>query len=100
MLSLSHVVMSYALPVQLRVLVPTVENSISGNAYRPLDVLATRAGITVEVRKVEYDARPQVSRMKLDQSMMRLGSALPAHFDQLALNSNHLAPRLLRAACT
>lgn len=53
-LSLSHVVMSYALPVQLRVLVPTVENSISGNAYRPLDVLATRAGITVEVSKLHH----------------------------------------------
>lgn len=48
-LALAHVVMSHRLPVRLRVLVPAVENSISGNAYRPLDVLATRAGITVEV---------------------------------------------------
>ncbi|MEO0652658.1 MAG: hypothetical protein AAFZ65_18440, partial [Planctomycetota bacterium] len=37
------------LPVRLRVLVAAVENSISGNAMRPLDVLETRAGISVEV---------------------------------------------------
>lgn len=50
MLSLAHVMMSHRLPVRLRVLVPAVENAISGNAYRPLDVLRTRAGISVEVR--------------------------------------------------
>ena len=33
-MALSHVVMSQGLPVRLRVLIPTVENSISGNAYR------------------------------------------------------------------
>ena len=49
MLALAHLVMSAQLPVRLRVLVPAVENAISGNAYRPGDVLATRAGITVEV---------------------------------------------------
>lgn len=49
MLSLAHVLMTAQLPVRLRVLVPAVENAISGNAYRPLDVLQTRAGITVEV---------------------------------------------------
>ncbi len=51
MLGLSHVLMSRQLPVRLRVLVPTVENAISGNAYRPGDVLSTRKGITVEVSK-------------------------------------------------
>ena len=50
LLALSHVIMSAQLPVRLRLLVPAVENSISGNAYRPLDVLQTRAGLTVEVR--------------------------------------------------
>ena len=53
-LALAHLVMSAALPVRLRVLVPAVENAISGNAYRPLDVLATRAGITVEVEGVVW----------------------------------------------
>jgi hypothetical protein len=48
MLALGHAVMSLRLPVALRVLVPAVENSVSGDAYRPLDVLATRSGMTVE----------------------------------------------------
>lgn len=48
-LALAHVIMSHQLPVRLRVMVPAVENNISGNSYRPLDVLKTRAGITVEV---------------------------------------------------
>jgi len=48
MLALAHVIMSSRLPVRLRVLVPAVENSVSGDAYRPLDVLQTRAGITIE----------------------------------------------------
>jgi len=47
-LALSHVIMSAGLPVRMRVLVPAVENAISGSAYRPGDVLQTRAGITVE----------------------------------------------------
>ena len=48
MLALGHVVMANQLPVRLRLMIPTVENSVAGNAYRPLDVLQTRAGITVE----------------------------------------------------
>ena len=50
LLALSDVIMSAQLPVRLRLLVPAVENSISRNAYRPMDVLQTRAGLTVEVR--------------------------------------------------
>ena len=48
-LGLARLVMSAELPVRLRVLVPAVENAVAGNAYRPGDVLATRAGFTVEV---------------------------------------------------
>ena len=33
-LALAHVIMEQRLPVRLRLLIPTVENSISGNAYR------------------------------------------------------------------
>ncbi len=43
--------------VRLRVLVPAVENSISGNAYRPGDVLATRKGLTVEVGNTDAEGR-------------------------------------------
>jgi leucyl aminopeptidase len=48
-LALAQMVMEAQLPVRLRVLVPAVENNVSANAYRPGDVLQTRAGITVEV---------------------------------------------------
>lgn len=48
MMALAHLVMSAQLPVRLRLMVPAVENAISGSAYRPGDVLQTRAGITVE----------------------------------------------------
>ena len=56
-LALAHVVMATKLPVSLRVLIPTVENSVSGNAYRPLDVLQTRAGITVENGNTDAEGR-------------------------------------------
>eukprot|EP00798_Chlamydomonas_sp_ICE-L_P019756 gene19756-26449_t len=56
-LALAHVIMSHKLPVQLRVMVPTVENSVSANAYRPMDVLQTRAGITVENGNTDAEGR-------------------------------------------
>jgi len=56
-LALARMVMESALPVRLRVLVPAVENSIAGNAYRPGDVLRTRKGITVEVGNTDAEGR-------------------------------------------
>jgi len=56
-LALARVVMESALPVQLRVLVPTVENAVSGNAYRPGDVLVTRKGLRVEVGNTDAEGR-------------------------------------------
>jgi leucyl aminopeptidase len=56
-LALARMVMESALPVRLRVLVPAVENSISGNAYRPGDVLRTRKGITVEIGNTDAEGR-------------------------------------------
>ncbi len=50
-------IMSAKLPVRLRVLVPAVENSVSGNAFRPLDVLHSRAGITVEIGNTDAEGR-------------------------------------------
>jgi leucyl aminopeptidase len=50
-------VMESALPVRLRVLIPAVENAISGNAYRPGDVLRTRKGISVEVGNTDAEGR-------------------------------------------
>ncbi len=56
-LALARLVMESSLPVRLRVLVPAVENAISGSAYRPGDVLATRKGISVEVGNTDAEGR-------------------------------------------
>jgi len=56
-LALAHSIMKTELPVSLRVLVPAVENSVSANAFRPLDVLQTRAGITVENGNTDAEGR-------------------------------------------
>jgi len=56
-LGLAHAIMDAKLPVFLRVLIPAVENSISGNAMRPLDVLSTRKGLTVEVGNTDAEGR-------------------------------------------
>ena len=56
-LALAHMLMSVRIRAQLRILVPVVENSISGDAYRPGDVLATRKGLTVEVGNTDAEGR-------------------------------------------
>ena len=56
-LALAHMIMATAMPVRLRVLIPAVENSVSGNAMRPLDVIKTRKGITVEVGNTDAEGR-------------------------------------------
>lgn len=56
-LGVAHVVMSLGWPIRLRVLVPAVENSIGPNAMRPLDVLRTRKGLTVEVGNTDAEGR-------------------------------------------
>jgi leucyl aminopeptidase len=56
-LALARAIMESALPVRLRVLIPTVENAISGTAYRPGDVLRTRKGLCVEVGNTDAEGR-------------------------------------------
>jgi leucyl aminopeptidase len=56
-LGLAHLLMSVGIRAELRVLVPAVENAVSGNAYRPGDVLATRKGLTVEVGNTDAEGR-------------------------------------------
>lgn len=56
-LGLARVVMRRKLPVRLRVLLPIVENSIAGNAFRPQDVIKTRKGITVEIGNTDAEGR-------------------------------------------
>jgi leucyl aminopeptidase len=56
-LAVAAMVMSAKLPVRLRLLVPAVENSVSGNAFRPMDVVPTRKGITVEIGNTDAEGR-------------------------------------------
>ena len=56
-LGLAHMIMDANLNVRLRVLIGAVENSVSGNAYRPSDVIRTRKGITVEVGNTDAEGR-------------------------------------------
>lgn len=56
-LALAEMIMAAKLPVRLRVIVPAVENAISGNAFRPLDVYRTRKGLTVEVGNTDAEGR-------------------------------------------
>jgi leucyl aminopeptidase len=56
-LALGHMLMSRGLRAELQILVPIVENAISGNAYRPGDVLATRKGLSVEVGNTDAEGR-------------------------------------------
>jgi leucyl aminopeptidase len=56
-LALSRLVMGSKLPVRLHLLIPAVENAVSGTAYRPGDVLASRNGLTVEVDNTDAEGR-------------------------------------------
>jgi leucyl aminopeptidase len=56
-LGLAQMLMQLDAPVQLRVLVPAVENSIDGNAYRPSDVLRSRKGLSVEIGNTDAEGR-------------------------------------------
>lgn len=56
-LALAHMIMGLGLPVRLRVLIPAAENSVSGNAFRPGDVLRSRSGKTVEIGNTDAEGR-------------------------------------------
>ena len=55
MLALADALMSGGTPIRLRLLIPAVENSVSGNAYRPLDIVRTRIGKTVEIGNTDAE---------------------------------------------
>ncbi|MGH6784189.1 MAG: leucyl aminopeptidase family protein, partial [Sphingomicrobium sp.] len=109
MLALAQMIMDAGLKIRLRLLIPAVENSVSGNAYRPLDVIKTRKGITVEIgntdaegRLILCDALAEACNDKPDlildcatltgAARVALGPELPALF----CNSDATAEALLR----
>jgi leucyl aminopeptidase len=56
-LALAALIMRERLPVRLHVLIPAVENSISGNAFRPGDILRSRKGLSVEIGNTDAEGR-------------------------------------------
>ncbi len=56
-LSLAAMILKAELPVRLRVLIPAAENSISGDAYRPGDIITARNGATVEIANTDAEGR-------------------------------------------
>ena len=57
MLGLASALMAAKTPIRLRLLIPAVENSVAGNAYRPLDIVRTRVGKTVEIGNTDAEGR-------------------------------------------
>ena len=112
-MAVAAMVMAAKLPVRLRLLVPAVENSVSGNAFRPLDVVPTRKGITVEIGNTDAEGRlilcdalhegaSEKPTMMVDcatltgAARVALGTDLPALF----CNDDALADELLASRAT
>jgi leucyl aminopeptidase len=56
-LGLAQLLLQLSAPIELRLLIPAVENSVSGNAYRPGDVWRSRKGLTVEIGNTDAEGR-------------------------------------------
>jgi len=56
-LALARLVFEAQLPVRVQLLIPAVENAVSGNAFRPGEVLATRAGLSIEIDNTDAEGR-------------------------------------------
>jgi leucyl aminopeptidase len=109
-LAIAAMVMDAKLPVQLRLLIPAVENAVASNAFRPTDVIQMRSGLTVEVgntdaegRLILADALTEASNEKPEllidfatltgAARSALGTDLPALF----CNDDALAERIMQA---
>ena len=56
-LGLARMIMALNLPLQLRVLIPAVENAVAGNAFRPGDIFTSRKGLSVEINNTDAEGR-------------------------------------------
>lgn len=114
MLALARMVMDADLPVRLQVRIGCVENMVSGHAMRPLDVLTTRRGLTVEVGNTDAEGRLVLCDLLAEMSDLRpamlldgatltgaarvaLGPDLPALFTSHDAAGDALAASLLAA---
>ncbi len=112
-MGLASLIMALGTKVRLRMLIPAVENSVSGNSYRPLDVITTRKGVTVEVGNTDAEGRLIMCDALADAcdenpaliidyatltgaARIALGTDLPALFS----NNDKLAEDLMEAGQT
>lgn len=96
-LGLARMIMQAQLPICLRVLIPAVENAVSGNAYRPGDIIKSRKGLTIEIGNTDaegrliladalFEAASEKPELLIDMSTLTgaariaLGADLPALF--------------------
>ena len=110
-LGIAQMIMAAELPVRLRVLIPAVENSVSGESFRPSDIIQTRKGISVEVGDTDAEGRiilcdalfegsSEEPELIIDfatltgAARVALGPDLPAMF----CNDDKLAQQLLECA--
>jgi leucyl aminopeptidase len=110
MLAVAEMVMRAKLPLRLLVLIGAIENAVSGNAMRPMDVLRSRKGLRVEIGNTDAEGRlvlcdllqfaaEQNPAMILDAATLTgaarvaLGPDLPALFS----NDDALSERILAA---
>ncbi|MDP9164269.1 MAG: leucyl aminopeptidase family protein, partial [Pseudomonadota bacterium] len=110
-LALAGLVMAERLPLRLHLLIPAVENSVSATAFRPGDILASRAGKSVEIDNTDAEGRlvlgdalaravEEEPELILDfatltgAARVALGPDLPATF----INDEPTAAQLLAAA--
>lgn len=71
-IALARLIIGARLPVRLHLLVPTAENAISGNAFRPGDILRSRQGLTVEIGNTDAEGR-----LVLGDALTRAGEEKP-----------------------
>ncbi|MEO7936446.1 MAG: leucyl aminopeptidase family protein [Dokdonella sp.] len=109
-IGLAKLVLDAKLPIRLTLLIPAVENAISGDAFRPGEVIRTRGNLSVEIdntdaegRLVLCDALAYAGEMKPDlildfatltgAARVALGADLPALF----CNRDEIANALLES---
>jgi len=56
-LAIARLVMAEKLAIRLRALIPAVDNAVDGNAYRPMDVVKSRKGLTIEIGDTDAEGR-------------------------------------------
>jgi leucyl aminopeptidase len=110
-LALARALMAANTPIRLRVLIPAVENSVSANAMRPLDIFKTRAGKTVEIGNTDAEGRlilcdalteadSEIPDMLIDCATLTGAArvALGPEIQALFSNNEALANDILRAS--